>query len=929
MNSKRIAILNITLWILLLANAMAWSQSRYDEVKISGSWDHVPFKEFVKSVEHQYPVKFYFDPQWTDSLFVTGNYNSRPLNEVLNIIFRDTGLKAVFLGEKIILTKAYTIRTRLPVNFFEPVPSTDEEPVTAVFDFERKHKTTGAVKSTIETRLIEIGPKSGRTGSGKATLAGHIRESKTGEPLIGAVVYVEDPWIGVASDAYGYYSITLPKGKHTLNIKSIGMKDTQRQILLNGDGTLDIEVEEDVIPLKEVIIEAEKDVNVTGMQMGLEKLDIKTIRQIPPVLGEADILKITITLPGVQTVGESATGFNVRGGAVDQNLMLLNNVPIFNTSHLFGFFSVFNPDVVRNVELFKSAIPAWYGGRISSIFDVKMRDGNKRKFAGSGGISPVTGRLTLEGPIVKDKTSFIVGGRSTYSDWILKQIPDATLKNSSASFYDITGGISHEINEKNTLNLSGYYSSDKFNLNSDSLYTYHNINASIQWKHIFKTKLYGVFTGLYSKYDYSMESTANPAMGFSLGYDINQTGLKADFSYFPNSRHKIDFGLQSNYYFLHPGTYGPEGRYSLVEPDILEAERGLESAFYFSDRFEWTRNFSLYGGIRYSIFSYLGPKTIYQYQSGRPLDPETTTGEISYGKGEIIKTYHGPEYRFAMRYALNNQNSLKFSVNRMRQNIHMISNTAAVSPLDTWKLTDPYLRPQIGDQISLGYYRNLKHNTIEASLEVYYKKTKNLIEYKGGARLVLNHQIETDLVQGKGKAYGLEVMFKKRVGKLNGWVSYTYSRSLIQANGEYPEEQINSGRFYPTSYDKPHDFTLVSNYRFTRRFSFSFNLTYSTGRPITYPVAKYYFNSGYRIHYSDRNQYRIPDYFRIDASLNLEGNHKIKKLAHSSWTLAVYNLTGRNNVYSIYFLTQNGEINGYKLSIFGQAIPTLTYNFRF
>ncbi len=920
---------NIILPVMLLLCMGAKSQPLSGQIKISGTFDHILFNDFVDDIEHNYPVKFYYNPEWTDSLFVHGNYKDTSLKKVLSDIFHRTGLTAVFLSEKIIITKDFTVRTNLPINFFEPVQMATAEPAIAVFNFEKQTGSKTTVKSTIKTRLIEIGPKSGRTGGGNATLAGHIREAKTGEPLIGAVVYVENPWIGVASDTYGYYSITLPKGKHIIKIKSIGMKDTQRQVLLNGDGNLDIEVEEDVIPLKEVVIEAEKDINVTGMQMGLEKLDIKTIRQIPPALGEADILKITITLPGVQTIGESATGFNVRGGAVDQNLMLFNDVPLYNTSHLFGFFSVFNPDVIRDAELYKSGIPANYGGRISSIFDVKMRDGNKRKFSGSGGISPVTGKLTLEGPIVNEKTSFIVGGRSTYSDWILKQIPDATLQNSNASFYDITGGISHDFNSKNSLYLSGYYSDDKFNLNSDTLYNYHNINTSIQWKHIFKTKLYGVFTGLFSKYDYKMKSTANPVNGFQLGYNINQTGVKADFSYFPNSRNKVDFGMQSNYYQLNPGTYVPEGRYSLIVPDILETERGLETAFYISDRFEWTRNFSIYGGLRYSVFSYLGPKTIYLYAPDKPLSPETITGEEEYGKGKFIKTYHGPEYRFSMRYTLNNQNSVKFGINRMRQYIQLISNTAAVSPLDTWKLSDPYIRPQIGDQISLGYYKNFRHNTIEASFEVYYKKAQNLVEWKGGAKLVLNEQLETDMISGKGKAYGVEILFRKKVGKLNGWVSYTYSRSLIQAKGKYPEEQINGGIFYPTNYDKPHDFTMISNYRFTRRFSFSFNLTYSTGRPITYPVAKYYFENGYRIHYSDRNQFRIPDYFRMDASLNLEGNHKIRKLAHSSWTLAVYNLTGRKNVYSIYFVTGNGVINGYKLSIFGQAIPTLTYNFKF
>jgi len=919
--------------MIVIALLLIWvtgkAQQSSGKLKISDTFEHTSFEDFVNAIEREHPVHFYYAPAWTDSLFIDGSFNYMPLSQALTEIFHKTGLSAVYIDNKVIITKDYSIHTELPFNFFDSQFNAHETPAVAVFDFEKNNKDGKIIKSTIEMQLIEIGPQSGRTGGTDATIAGHIREAKSSEPLVGAVVFIEDPWVGVASDIFGYYSITLPNGKHTLKIQSIGMKDTQRQILLNGNGHMDIELEEDVIPLKEVIIEAEKDINVTGMQTGLEKLDIKTIRQVPSALGEVDIMKITITLPGVQTVGEGATGFNVRGGSVDQNLMLFNEAPIYNTSHLFGFFSVFNPDVIRNVELYKSGIPAYFGGRISSVFDVTMRDGNKKKFSGSGGISPVTGRLTIEGPIAKDKTSFIIGLRSTYSDWLIKQIPDASLKNSTASFYDITGRISHDFNKNNSLFVSGYYSGDKFNLNSDSLYNYHNTTASIQWKHIFKTKLYGVFTGLFSKYGYDMSSTVNPVNAFNLGYNIMQNGLKADFSYFPNSRHKIDYGVQSNFYQLNSGSYLPVGEQSLVTPQILETEQGIESALYISERFEFSRKFSIYAGLRYSLYSYLGPKTVYQYQPGKPLSPETTIGEHKYESGENIKTYHGPEYRFSLRYSVGDQSSLKLSFNRMRQYIHMLSNTAAVSPLDTWKLSDSYIRPQIGDQISLGFYKNFRHNTIEASAEIYYKKTRDMLEYKGGAELIMNKQLETDLISGQGKAYGFEILLKKKTGKFNGWVSYTYSRSLIQANGEFLEEQINGGTYYPTNYDKPHDFTLISNYKFSRRFSFSTNFTYSTGRPITYPVARYYYNGSWRIHYSDRNQFRIPDYYRVDVSFNIEGNHKIKKLAHSSWTLAVYNLTGRKNVYSIYFLSENGNVNGYKLSIFGQAIPTITYNFKF
>ncbi len=798
-----------------------------------------------------------------------------------------------------------------------------------MFAFEKEEETKLRTQNAIENTLFEIGAKSKTIQSGEATLAGYVREAATGEAIVGAVVFIKAPWTGVATDGYGFYSITLPKGNHDIFIQSIGTRDTQRKVVLYSDGNLDIDLFEEVIPLKEVIIEAEKDVNISGLQMGMDKLDMSDIRQVPTALGEMDVMKVALTLPGVQSVGEGASGFNVRGGATDQNLILINEAPIYNPSHLFGFFSVFNPDVVKSVELYKSGIPAQYGGRVSSVFEVVMRDGNKKEFKGSGGIGPVTSRLSLEGPIVKDKASFIVGGRTTYSNWILKKIPDGGIQNSAASFYDINGKLSFDINDKNAIFITGYYSKDRFRLNADSLYRYSNLNSSFQWKHIFNNKLYGVLTGIYSQYGYSVSSDKNPVNAFDMGFDIQNANIKYDLNFFPNSSHKIDFGLHSNYYHLQAGSYLPLGDSSMVIPRTLEYENGFENAVYIGDKIDFGQKLSLYLGLRYSIYTCLGPKTINQYLDGFPRRPSTITGTTSYEKGDVIKTYHGPELRISARYALNYESSLKLSYNRLRQYIHMLSNTTAISPTDTWKLSDPYIRPQVGDQVSLGLYRNFKNNTIEGSAEIYYKEVKDFLDYKGGAELIMNDHIETDIINAFNKAYGLEVLLKKKTGKLNGWVSYTYARSLVKLDGEFPDERVNDGAFYPANFDKPHDFTMISNYRFSRRFSISTNFTYSTGRPITYPSSKYAMDNSLKVHYTNRNEFRIPDYYRLDMSMNIEGNHKIRKLAHSSWTIAVYNLTGRKNVYSIYFISEGGRINGYKLSVFGQAIPTITYNFRF
>jgi hypothetical protein len=897
---------------------------------VNGKYEQTPFPLFVKDIESQVPVQFFYHPQIVDSFFVSTTFNNEPLRRALQRVFSDTDVY-FFINEynEVILTLGYKVTTDLPFNYFDRSDESASQGSVEVIDFLQEEEKKTKLQNVMENTLIEIGTKGRIVGGEYTNLAGYIRDVATGEPLIGALIYIQEPRIGVASDQYGYYSLTIPKGRHELLLKCIGYKDSKRQVILYNQGKLDIEMLEDIIPLKEVIIEAEKDINVSGMQMGLDKLDAQSMKKVPPILGEVDVLKIALTLPGVQTIGEGANGINVRGGTADQNLMLLDDAPIFNPTHLFGFFSSFNPDIIKSVELHKGGIPAEYGGRISSVFEVKTKEGNSRKFVGSGGISPVTARLAFEGPIIKDKLSYLVGGRSTYSNWILKQISSPGIKNSSASFYDLYGKISYIINDKNSIYASAYFSNDDFKFNSDTTYRYTNENASLQWKHVFGNKLYGVFSGLYSGYSYDVFSQNNEVNAFNVDYAIKNLGGKADFSYFPNSSHKIDFGVSSMYYDLAPGTRKPLGENSLIEPILLEQEQGLETAIYFGDKFDVSQRLSIYMGLRYSYYNYLGPKTVNNYAPNGPVEEETKTGETTYGDGEVIKTYHGPEWRFSAKYAFSNEHAMKFSYNKMRQYIHMLSNTTSISPTDIWKLSDAYVQPQIGDQISLGYYRNFKNNTIEASIEGYYKNIDNLLDFKSGAQLILNEQIETDIVAGLGKSYGLEVLLKKQTGKLNGWISYTYSRALIRVESEYESEQINNGEFYPASYDKPHSLNVLSNWKFSRRLSVSGNLAYSTGRPITYPVAKYYYIGTERLHYSDRNQFRIPDYFRMDLSINIEGNHKVRKLNHSSWTLAVYNITGRDNAYSVYFVTENGKVKGYQLSIFAEAIPTITYNFRF
>ncbi|QHT65541.1 TonB-dependent receptor [Rhodocytophaga rosea] len=911
--------------LFLIISSKAFCQDNKEPL-LSIHLNQAPFTRLVEEIESKSDYHFYYDSKQIDTIRVSLQAEQKNLPYILSKVFGDSGFHfAIDRHQRVFITRDRAILTTLLTDsLISTLPLQNKLTETTPQDAAKEK-----INTAVENKLFEIGNKNAPAGTGKATLAGTIKDNKTGEPVIGAVVFIEEPRIGVSTDQFGYYSITLPKGRHEVLIRSLGMRDTKRQIALYTDGRLDIDMQDQVIGLKEVVVQAEKAVNVTGVQMGVEKLNIKTIKQIPTVFGEADILRVVLTLPGVKTVGEASTGFNVRGGSTDQNLILFNDATIYNPSHLFGFFSAFNPDVVKNVELFKSGIPAKYGGRLASVLEITSRDGNKKKFAGSGGIGLLTGRLTLEGPIIKDKTSFILGGRSTYSNWLLGQLKNTAYQNSKASFYDVNLHVSHEFNNKNSLYFTGYLSKDRFKFNTDTLYGYQNQIASLKWKHVFSNKLFSVVTGGFTKYQYSILSDKNPVNAFKLAFDITQNNLKADFSYFLSERHTLDFGASTIHYKLHPGSYSPQGSESLTVPETVQAEQGLESAFYISDRFEITPKLSLTLGLRYSLFNYLGAKEVLQYAPGLPKEEVNIADTLSYAKGKTIQTYHGPEYRLSARYVITENSSIKLSYNTLRQYIHMLSNTTAISPTDIWKLSDTHIKPQFGDQISLGLYKNFNNNSIETSVELYHKNIRNFLDYKSGAKLIMNQHIETDVISTQGRAYGVEVLVKKLTGKLNGWMAYTYSRTLLRMDDATAGEMINQGKWYPANFDKPHDFTLIGNYRFSHRFSTSLNFTYSTGRPVTLPLSYFDMGGSTRTYYSERNQYRIPDYYRVDFSMNIEGNHKIKKLAHSSWTLAIYNLTGRKNAYSVYFKSENGKVNGYKLSIFGQPIPTVTYNFRF
>lgn len=889
-----------------------------------------PAAEVFEAVERQTGYRIFCRPADTDSLYISLDADRQPVGEALARALASTPLKITLFREKYIFVLPEK-ELYLPLAgdlFRQPAgkEGAQHDSYAGLMASQQNRKASS------ENKVYEIGrPPEGPLPS-RVRLEGRITNFKTGEPVAGVTILLRKPWIAGTTDHEGRYQLWLPPGRREIELSGVDIKNTRRQIRLNNDGKLDIELEEESYVLDEVVITSGRIENVKETQLGLEKLQMKEIKNIPTAFGEADILKILQTLPGVKTVGEAAGGINVRGGATDQNLILFNGGTVYNPSHLFGFFSAFNSDMIQDAELYKSGIPAGYGGRISSVLDISGREGNKEKFSGSAGIGILTSRLTLEGPLVKGKTSLLLSGRTTYSDWIMKKLPRKSgYNNGNAGFYDLSATLSHTFSQRDNVAVNGYYSHDRFSLQGDEKYGYANANASVKWRHIFKPEFIGSFTAGYDHYDYETHTIENDVNAYRLGFDINQGFAKFDFTSYLADNHTLDFGLSTLLYLVNPGTFAPSTGESLVVPDALQKEKALESAVYAGYKWEVTPALSLYGGVRLSMFNALGDRTYYTYDpSGLPSETNVTD-TVRAGKGKIFQTYFGPEFRLSARYAISNDLSVKAGFNSMRQYIHKISNTTVVSPTDTWKLSDANIRPQKGSQAAAGIYWNLPGLGLETSLEGYYKFIDDYLDYRSGAKLLMNHHLETDVINTEGRAYGVECMIKKPSGRLNGWIAYTYSRTQLRQNDPRIEEPVNRGEWYPAEYDKPHDVKVVGNFKFTQRYSVSVNCDYSTGRPVTLPASKYYDHElgTEMVFYSDRNKVRIPDYFRVDLSFNIEPSHKLTLLTHSSLSIGVYNLTGRKNAYSVYYITEQGMIKGYQMSIFGVPIPYITYNIKF
>ncbi len=910
-----LTILFFSLWQIIISQEP-------ESIYINGNFNDVEFSRFSGIVKNEFNIFIYYKENWVNDIRITAHGDSIDLDSLLKNVLDPRGIFFIKQGSRqYYLTGRELVNTENLLN----IEKKDIPGDSITNNIAKQYFGAYSYERTL--KKVIIGDKDAGNTSLMHVLSGRITSKTTGEPVIGATVIADGTNIGVISDANGLYSLTVPANTVlNLTVSCLGMDKELFIVEMYSSGSLNIEMSEKLIDIQEVIVRSGRHDNVHGMQMGFQRIEMKEIKSIPAVMGERDILKVANMMPGVQTIGEGSAGFNVRGSSSDQNLFLINEIPVLNTGHLFGFFSAFNPDMISDFNLYKSNFPVEYGGRLASVFEVSTRKGNKKEFGARGSVSPVTGSLLLETPIVKDKASFILGSRATYSDWILKRIDDVDISNSKASFYDIMGGI-HIINEdKSSWQFFGYNSKDRISLSDINDFRYENLGASLIYNKRLGDKWNIKVSGILCNYENYHTNKEQLSRAYEHEFKVRSQEIKTMISGHPALRHRTGYGFNVVLYNLDQGVFKPYGDLSLLTGNNFGKESGIEYAVYAFDEYSLTDKLTVYGGLRYSFYNYLGPRDIYTYIDDAPREPENITDTINYKKGQTIEHYSGPEYRLSFNYEISPDFSVKFSYNRMRQYLFMLSNTVSVAPTDRWKIVDNYIKPPVSDQFSIGLYKNLNSAALETSAELYMKKGRNIVEYKDGADLTSSPYFETLILQGTQNSYGAEFMVKRNAGRFTGWISYTYSRSLITVDGNESWEKINQGMSYPANYDKPHALNFVGNLRLSRRFSIASNIVYNTGRPITYPTGILYVDGLQFVSYSSRNEYRIPDYFRIDLSVNIEGNLIKNKFAHGSWMFSVYNLTGRRNPYSIYFKFENNEINGYKQSIYGVPLFTVSYN---
>jgi hypothetical protein len=859
----------------------------------------------LQKIAEQYKVHLYYNPIWFKGF--KGPLQPKPtLEQTIAEICRNTRLSFIRIDSLNIV--------------FVPDAGNDDNGGTS-----------------INNGLRVVGSKAEYGRFSKGRIRGKVFDGSTNSSLPGVTVTDDKTGKSVVTDVKGSFEMILPVGKHCFTLNFFGYRSSIDCFELAGDGTMDFELFYKSFQLKEAVITGTRaDNNITSTNTGSFRLDAKTVKQLPGFMGEHDLVKSLTLLPGIQSTGEFGSGFVVHGGGTDQNLFLLEGIPLYSTSHLFGLISALNPDVISSVSIYKSGIPARFGERISSVTDISTGAENPDKLMLKGGIGLINSRLKLETPIANSHGNIILAARGSYSDWMLHMLPDIDLKNSNAGFYDVNGQANYMLNARNTLSFSGYYSRDNFTFSSNTNYKYSNLVASVRWTFLVSKKLISAFTAGLS--DYKLSTAYNDSLkkltANQVDFGLKYKALKWKLTWLPGSGHTIDAGADGILYHNQPGILKPLTSESAIKPVVLEPEKAIEAAVYIADNWEITPLLSVEAGFRLSQYAALGPGSVLVFEPGLPRSTVNITDTLHYQDQEVVETFISPEPRLSFRYILNEKSSVKFGFQLMSQYINLISNTAVASPTDAWKLSSTNFKPVSATQFSVGYYRNLHGNMFETSLEGFFKKQSNAIGYKNGAQILLNPHLETDLLAAEGQSYGIEMYIKKTSGRLTGWISYTWSRSMHRTSGIYEEEMINGNQWFPSNFDTPHNLTITASYRLSGRWLVSSVFSFNSGRPLTLPEQKYEVNGTQIIVYSDRNKYRLPDYHRLDVSLTLEPGLRLGKRLRGSWTFSILNLYGRKNAYSVYYAKDDDRVPGYrdqyhlyKMYILGQPIPTLTYSF--
>jgi CarboxypepD_reg-like domain/TonB-dependent Receptor Plug Domain len=878
-----------------------------DTICLNESEIGLPLELVLKKIEEEQSIKFFYRKEWIADFQVRKNYDRITISDFLEDQFQDSDVSFLVMYPKILVI----IRNNEKEILLNQIRS-------------------GLADEKKSIQSLTFGKKDQIIKGSKVKLSGKVIDEKSGEALVGTTIQVDNGGLGTATDDSGKFQLLLEPGEHIITFSNLDFEQKIVDIAIYTSAIVDVTMEKEPRMLDEVVIEAQGNKDVANARMGQLQVITGDIKRAPAFLGEPDLIKQIQSLPGVTSVGEGAAGFNVRGGSVDQNLILFDGIPMYNPSHVFGFLSAFDDDVIRDVDFYRGAIPAEYGGRLSSVLDVRSKDGSVEKWNGRAGIGLLTSSLSINGPINKQKTSFLASFRTTYSNWLIGSIRTdfADLRNSKVSFYDGTMKITHRLSERSKISLTTYSSRDKFRLMGDTTFSWFNHILAARLDHQFTNTLSSNFTLGFSSYGYEVLNE-NPLTASQLSNQLNSLTSKASFL-FKKGIYQFSLGGELTFYQFAPGSVSPQTATSNANEFSLPKQYSLETAIYGVNEFTFNERWQLELGLRIPSFSSFGSATVYTYQNDLARSENSILDTLTYQPGELIKVFAGIEPRVSIRWELNPLTSVKFGYNRINQFLHLISNSAAITPVDIWQPSGYHLKPQKLDQFSLGISRDTRAKRYSMIVEVFYKDMNNLVDFKDRAKLILNPLLEADLLQGSGYASGVEVIINRNLGRLTGSLNYTFSRSLRKVQGKTLEETISDGEFYPSNFDQPHVVNMAWKYELSKRYYFTGNFTFHSGRPVTIPLSAFTFENTSITYFSKRNQYRLPDFHRLDVALVIEGNHKRKKILDGTLTFSVLNVYARRNTYSIFFVNNDKGIpKPYRLSIIGIALPSVSYTVKF